>query len=186
MRPGWWGKRSSVSARVSRRIRLLFRASLTARARALASRILARVEEGEGGAGHVRAEGRLDVGFGEVVDVVGGDALDADVAGDGRHRREGDATACRRPQAASAARLAEAGAATAGEDGGGRPLQRRAGRAADGVDVGVDAEQAAGADSVPDRLLGEADREELRIGDVAVLAVGDHLRREVDGTEWAL
>ena len=68
-----------------------------------------------------------------------------------------------------ARRPGEAGAGAAREDGRGRPFQRRAGWASDGVDLGVDAKQATSADSVPDRLLCEADHEELGIGDVAVL-----------------
>jgi len=78
--------------------------------------------------------------------------------------------------------VAEGGARLAREDSRGCPLKRGAGWPAHGVDVPVDANQATGSHPVPDRLPCEADSVELRIGDVAVLLVGDLLHSEVDGT----
>jgi len=51
--------------------------------------------------------------------------------------------------------VAERGTGSAGEHGCGSPLERGLGRAADGVDAGVDAVKAALADPVTDAAVGE-------------------------------
>jgi hypothetical protein len=69
--------------------------------------------------------------------------------------------------------VAEDGAWSAGEDGGTGAFERGPWWAADGVDAGVDAVQASGADSVRDCIIGQPDVEQLAARDVAVLTVGD-------------
>ena len=64
--------------------------------------------------------------------------------------------------------MAEGGAGAAREHGGRGVLERRAGRAADGVDAEIDRIQASITNAAVDRVLAQADSEQVPAGHVPV------------------
>jgi hypothetical protein len=69
--------------------------------------------------------------------------------------------------------VAEQGLGPTGQDSRRGALEGRNGRAADGVDAAVDAEEAAGSPGIPNRAPPHAERQQLLGRDVSVLPSGD-------------
>ena len=76
--------------------------------------------------------------------------------------------------------MAEGRSVTARQHGRGGPLERGRGRAADGVDAGINAVQEAGLDPPMYRRVVQTERQQLRPGDIPMLPacdLGDFFRQ---------